>query len=1064
MRVPGSLVFAGVLLSTLPARAQTPVTYTLTIEPVPNGYVIARGIDCGAGRTDCQETFLPSDVVELQAVPLEGYYFLGWKGNVCIGDASATVAMSYNRSCTALFAANPASGLPESQDYSDVVFLESELVGIGPPLPPGTKNRQVYMPDGGGPGPTFVSPYALSFVFYSLAGEWRIGFRAEPGGTLAVGSYDFISPEWAGGGQLAFSGPWGTSCGYLDLPTGESAWVSPSRFVVHEIQWNSPTLLQRFAADFEIVCSASVTIVGSIRYNSTRTALQPFDGAYPVHRLLVDPTTGGSVTATGISCGEGHVGPCQVDYSSPTLVTLTAEASPGYQFMGWGGACQGSTLTTQVNVSSERKCLAAFNPLGNDPIDPSLSQAVWLVDFHRNGAPPVREFKWPGVARVSTFRTADFLGPTVTVTSSWTVLPWNRVPLQDWSRGIRITFRNGVIAPGDYTEVYSGTNGIAPALEMFDQLSQQSFPLTSTAYICVPSVARVRVYEAVVDASGRLMSFAADFEALCRPGSYTYMVGVVRFNSSRTSLQPFDSDSPLRRLNIERPPNGRVVASGIDCGAGPHTDCTENFAGVTDLRMQAIPSPGYEFVAWTGACKGAATMNFRVDWSRTCSAVFSPVVPGFGVEDPRARNAFLLDGAPGNPFVTGRHLFANSAVIAPLNGGVHPTWAIVNVFLPDGRWWIVRLRVPHDQVLRPGAFDARLFGSNPSAEPQLSVLVNSSGCSPDLFGRFVIHEISFATVSGNLTLASLAVDFEQRCSAGAPPLAGSLRYNSSYLALTPFKPLAAPAPAPRPDLNGDGWPDLVWRHATTGRNAVWLMQDAVTQATLPLTPASAATVTDNDWEIRTVADFNTDGRADLVWQHKTTGRFAVWFMSGATLVSTSGFLTLSGTSTETETDWKLVAAGDFNRDKQTDLLWWNQTSGALRVWHMSGVEQWNAVDVPLAVTDTQWQVAGVGDLNGDGWLDIVWRHYGHGAVATWFMVDTSVVQTVRLSPASVNDIDWRIVGVADMDRDGSEDLVWQHRTNGRLGIWYMNGTTLVRTTMPGPGVVADLNWRIVAVR
>ncbi len=223
MRVSGPIVFAAVLLSTLPARAQTPVTYTLTIEPVPNGYVTARGIDCGAGRTDCQETFLPSDVVELQAVPLEGYYFLGWKGNVCIGGARATVAMSYNRSCTALFAANPASGLPESHNYSDVVFLESELVGIGPPLPPGTKNRQVYMPDEGGPGPTFVSPNALSFVVYSSPGEWRIGFRAEPGGTLAVGSYDFISPDWAGHGQLAFTGPWASpaaisTCRRASLP------------------------------------------------------------------------------------------------------------------------------------------------------------------------------------------------------------------------------------------------------------------------------------------------------------------------------------------------------------------------------------------------------------------------------------------------------------------------------------------------------------------------------------------------------------------------------------------------------------------------------------------------------------------------------------------------------------------------------------------------------------------------------------------------------------------------------------------------------------------------------
>ncbi len=144
------------------------------------------------------------------------------------------------------------------------------------------------------------------------------------------------------------------------------------------------------------------------------------------------------MTASGIDCGEGHAGPCQVDYGSPELVALTAHPAPGYQFMSWGGSCQGQNLTTQVNVSFERKCLAAFHPVGNDPVDPALSQAIWLVDFHRNGAPPVREFKWPGVAKVFTIRTADFLGPSVTVTSAWNALPGSRNPIQDRSRGIRI--------------------------------------------------------------------------------------------------------------------------------------------------------------------------------------------------------------------------------------------------------------------------------------------------------------------------------------------------------------------------------------------------------------------------------------------------------------------------------------------------------------------------------------------------------------------------------------------------------------------------------------------------
>jgi hypothetical protein len=491
------------------------------------------------------------------------------------------------------------------------------------------------------------------------------------------------------------------------------------------------------------------------------------------------------------------------------------------------------------------------------------------------------------------------------------------------------------------------------------------------------------------------------------------------------------------------------------------SDCSESFAGLTDVTMQAIPGPGYEFVAWMGACKGTATTTLRVDWTRTCSAVFNPVVPGFGVEDPRARNALLV-GAPGNSFTTGRHLYTNTAVYRVF--GVHSTWTVVNVLLPNGRRWEVRLRVPHDQVLGPGVYPAHLFTSIPSAEPQLSVGLDGLQCSASLDGQFVIHEISFATVGGNLTLNSLAADFEQRCAEGAPPLVGALRYNSSYTTLTPFKTFVAP-PSPVPgDFDGDGWPDILWRHRNSGRNALWLMDGVNTKSAIPLTPDAAATVSETDWEIRATADFNGDMQPDLVWQHKSNGRLAVWFMSGSSLLSGRGFDTLSGMSAETDLDWKIVGAGDLNRDSQPDLLWRHQTSGALRVWHMSGVEQWDSVDLSPPVTDVKWEINGVADLNGDGWLDLVWRHYTNGGVAAWFLIDTTLVQAARLTPATSADLDWHIVGAGDMNRDGHSDLLWQHYMDGRIGVWYMNGVELLAAALLPGNVAADVDWRIVGVK
>ena len=76
---------------------------TLTVRPAGNGKVTGNGIDCGAGNTDCSESYSPGTVVTLTETPNTGATFSGWDGACSGTSTTCNVTMSASESATASF-------------------------------------------------------------------------------------------------------------------------------------------------------------------------------------------------------------------------------------------------------------------------------------------------------------------------------------------------------------------------------------------------------------------------------------------------------------------------------------------------------------------------------------------------------------------------------------------------------------------------------------------------------------------------------------------------------------------------------------------------------------------------------------------------------------------------------------------------------------------------------------------------------------------------------------------------------------------------------------------------
>ena len=124
-----------------------------------------------------------------------------------------------------------------------------------------------------------------------------------------------------------------------------------------------------------------------------------------------------------------------------------------------------------------------------------------------------------------------------------------------------------------------------------------------------------------------------------------------------------------------------------------------------------------------------------------------------------------------------------------------------------------------------------------------------------------------------------------------------------------------------------------------------------------------------------------------------------------------------------DSEMNILGLGDFDGDGQSDLLL-RHNNGAVGCFFTNG-KGWNY----FQSLGNEWTLAAVGDLNGDGLSDVVLKHDA-GFAGSWLTQRDGTMKWANLDTLQSG---FTIVGTGDFNGDGTDDVLL--RKGDYLGAW-----------------------------
>ncbi len=272
----------------------------------------------------------------------------------------------------------------------------------------------------------------------------------------------------------------------------------------------------------------------------------------------------------------------------------------------------------------------------------------------------------------------------------------------------------------------------------------------------------------------------------------------------------------------------------------------------------------------------------------------------------------------------------------------------------------------------------------------------------------------------------------------------------SFNSKTDFTTGASPLAASLGDLNGDGKPDMAVANRSSDNVSIFL-NTTPPGATTPTFSAKADFTTGTAPRSVSIGDFNGDGKPDLAMANDGANSISVLFNT-----------TTPGTATPTfsaKTDFtaginpRSSSIGDLNGDGKLDLAVANFSSNSVSVFLNTTT---HGATTPTFSTKTDFSTGfvppsvSIGDLNGDGKPDLIVVGMVSGGVSVLLNTTTPGATTPTFS-AKTDFISGSLgnnpitVSINDLNGDGKPDFIVANASLDNVAV-FLNTTTPGATT------------------